>query len=117
MPQAVACGPRAHTVVMGFHGALGVGLDNVIRLYDTRTGALVGGESGPITTWVTALRYTPQGRYLIEAGIHHEVEIWDGSHHHLLQKIPHQAWSLAVSPHGHYLALGEGGQIQVWRFR
>ncbi len=117
MPGAVAWNPRARVVAVGVQGALHVGLDNVIRLYNAHTGALVGGESGPTKTWVTALRYTPHGRYLIEAGIHHEVEIWDGSHHRLLQKIPHQAWSLAVSPHGHYLALGEGGQIQVWRFR
>jgi WD40 repeat protein len=114
--RALAWNPRAFEVVTGQYGVDPGGSD-VIRVYDLKTGAIVAHEPGPLGTGVTALRYTPQGRYLIEAGIHHEVEIWDGSHQHLLQKIPHQAWSLAVSSHGHYLALGEGREIQVWRFR
>ena len=117
IPAALAWDPSAGTVAMGVWGGLGIGSANVVRIYKARTGALVAGESGPVKTWVTALRYTPHGRYLIEAGIDNTVEIWDGDHHHLLQKIPHQAWSLAVSPHGHYLALGEGRQIQIWRLQ
>ena len=117
MPTALAWDPSAGTVAIGVWGGLGIGSANVVRIYKARTGALVAGESGPVKTWVTALRYTPHGRYLIEAGIDNTVEIWGGTHQHLLQKIPHQTWSLAVSPHGHYLALGEGRQIQIWRLQ
>lgn len=115
-PMALAWNSRNQSVAMGVWSA-GMGAANVIRVYHAHTGTLAASESGPTGTKVNALCYPPQGRYLIEAGIHQMVEIRDGSHHHLLQKIPHQAWSLAVSPHGHYLALGEGRQIQIWRLR
>jgi len=115
-PMALAWNSRNQSVAMGVWSA-GMGAANVIRVYHAHTGTLAASESGPTGTKVNALRYTPHGRYLIEAGIHNTVEIWDGTHQHLLQKIPHQAWSLAVSLHGHYLALGEGRQIQIWRFR
>ena len=115
-PMALAWNSRNQSVAMGVWSA-GMGAANVIRVYNARTGAQVAGESGPVGTKISALRYTPHGRYLIEAGIRHMVEIWDGAHQHLLQKIPHQAWSLAVSAHGHYLALGEGREIQIWRLQ
>ena len=114
--RALAWGSQHQNVAAGVWSA-GMGTANVIRVYNARTGAQVAGESGPVGTKISALRYTPHGRYLIEAGIRHMVEIWDGAHQHLLQKIPHQAWSLAVSAHGHYLALGEGREIQIWRLQ
>ncbi|MHB1530039.1 MAG: hypothetical protein ACYCXT_11555 [Acidiferrobacteraceae bacterium] len=113
---ALAWRPGRPEVAVGITGVDPAG-SAAVRIYNVRTGALTAWEPGPIATWVTALRYTPDGRYLIEAGIRHQVELWDGAHRHLLQVIPHQAWSVAVSPNGHELALGEGGQIQVWHLK
>ncbi|MHB1530045.1 MAG: WD40 repeat domain-containing protein [Acidiferrobacteraceae bacterium] len=114
--RVLAWRPNGTHLVIGQWG-VDPGDTPAIRRYGIKTGHVTGLEPAPLGTWVTALRYTPDGRYLIEAGIRHQVELWDGAHRHLLQVIPHQAWSLAVSPNGHELALGEGGQIQVWHLK
>ncbi|MHB1586280.1 MAG: WD40 repeat domain-containing protein [Acidiferrobacteraceae bacterium] len=114
--SALAWSPDGTELAVGQWGVDPGGSD-AVRIYNVRTGAVVAREPGPLGTWVSALRYTPDGKYLIEAGIRHQVELWDGAHRHLLQVIPHQAWSLAVSPNGHALALGEGRQIQVWHLK
>jgi WD40 repeat protein len=51
------------------------------------------------------LRYTSDGKYLVEA-IGKKVEIWDASHTHLLQTIRAEPACIAVSGDGRYLALG-----------
>lgn len=51
------------------------------------------------------LRYTPDGKYLVEA-IGTQVEIWDASHTHVLQTIHAEPLCIAVSGDGRYLALG-----------
>ena len=115
--NALAWGAHGQEVAVGQTGS---GMDevaNVLRIYNPDTGVLVGGESGPVGTEIHALCYTPHGRYLIESGIGHTIEIWDGAHHHLLQKIPGLAESLATSHHGHDLAMGWLGEIQIWHLQ
>lgn len=116
-PNALAWSSNANTIAIGVSGGLSIGPANVLRIYNPDTGVLVGGESGPVGTEIHALCYTPHGRYLIESGIGHTIEIWDGAHHHLLQKIPGLAESLATSRHGHDLAMGWLGEIQIWHLQ
>lgn len=74
-----------------------------IKILRTESGKVVASEkSGPAHV---LLRYTPDGRYLIEC-IDKTVEIWDGKHEHLLQKIRAEPSSIAVSHDSHYFALG-----------
>jgi WD40 repeat protein len=94
------------------------------------TVALLDAETGQVTateestgSHVTVLRYTPDGRYLIEGGLGDTVEIWDGRHQQLLQEICARPESGAVSADSRYLALGAasslfgGGKVTVWQLK
>mgnify|MGYP001553906622 CR=1 FL=1 len=115
---------------------------DAVKIFNVKTGDLDVGESAELAH-IRALRYSPDGRYLIESGIlkksetimgkrypllrvgnlpppkswEYVVEIWDGDHHELLQEIPGQAGSLAVSSDGRYLAMGGDGVIFIWQLR
>jgi len=114
--NALAWDPKGQRLAVGETGVDPAGSD-AVRIYNVRTGAIVVHESGPVGTEIHALCYAPHGRYLIESGIGHTIEIWDGAHHHLLQEIPGLAESLATSHHGHYLAMGWLGEIQIWHLQ
>lgn len=101
-------------------GAFTSGLDTVM-VFDAHTGKQIAGEQlEDIES--TSLRYTPDGKYLIEGvmngrGSGRGVRIWDGQHHELLQEIPGEVSSLAVSRDGHYFAMGEVGKTVVWQLK
>ena len=120
LAHAVVWRPGSSVVALGQFGAA-PGLGNLIRLYDVQTGALKAQESGAPGIRVYALTYSADGRYLVESGLyrHHAqvIEIWDGAHQHLLQKISGSAGALAAAPDGHYLAMGAGNKIMVWRLK
>jgi len=74
-----------------------------IKILDATSGAVVASEkNGPDNV---LLRYTSDGKYLIES-IGKKVEIWDGRHEQLLQVIRAAPSCIAVSHDSHYLALG-----------
>jgi WD40 repeat protein len=84
--------------------AAGIGDGEAVRIYDISSGATIASEPGIAHTLV---RYTPDGKYLIEQ-VQGKVEIWDGAHHQLLQEIGAEASAMAISPDGKYFALGGG---------
>jgi WD40 repeat protein len=74
-----------------------------IKILDAASGAVVASEKdGPAHV---LLRYTPDGKYLIES-IGRKVEIWDGRHEHLLQVIHAEPSCIAISHDSRYFALG-----------
>ena len=75
---------------------------------DAESGKVLALEASETTTAFHILRFSADGRYLIESGIRNSVEIWDGKHEHLLQEICAEPTSAAVSDDGRYLALGGG---------
>ncbi len=93
------------------------GPDDAVRIFDTRTGALVTRETTPNETHIYGLRYTPNGQYLIESALGGHIRIWDGQHQHLLQSIKGVAESLAVSADSRYLAMGGTDKVLVWRLK
>jgi WD40 repeat protein len=67
-------------------------------------------------------RYTNDGRYFIESdengrGTGLGVKIWDSHHQKLLQEIPGNIGSIAVSRDGKYLAVGGTGRTTIWQFK
>jgi WD40 repeat protein len=94
-----------------------------IIFLDIVTGAILSKEISDQNNHVRVLRYTMDGRYLIESGIRDTVEIWDAKHERLLQEICSQPSAGAVSSDGKYLALGggspllPGGKVFVYQFR
>jgi WD40 repeat protein len=88
---------------------------DAVKIFDAKTGDVVA-EEPALAALVTALRYTANGKYLIEAGIDGAIRIWDGSHKNLLQTLPgRDCYALAVSRSGSYLAAGNGNRVTVWR--
>jgi WD40 repeat protein len=85
---------------------IAAGLDDdifTINIFDAKSGAVLASEvNGPAHVLV---RYTPDGKYLIEM-VGKQVEIWDGTHEQLLQTIHAQPRCIAVSHDSHYFALG-----------
>ena len=105
------------------------GLDTLM-IFDAHSGKQVAGEQLGDMTYSEDpgdigngyVRYTPDGRYLIEAvnnglGSGSGVRIWDGQHRALLQEIPAKMNSLAVTRDGRYFAIGIQGKTQVWQLR
>jgi WD40 repeat protein len=76
-----------------------------VKILNAASGVVVASEKGGPSQ--VLLRYTPDGRYLIESiDKDKTVEIWDGQHAHLLQSIRAEPSSIAVSRDSHYFALG-----------
>lgn len=97
--------------------AAGVGMngDDAIRIFDAQSGKLVARE--PFEGHAL-IRYTPDGKYLIESG-EAGLRIWDGQHRELLQEIPRDgknyADSLAVSRDGRFFAASFYTNVLIWQ--
>jgi WD40 repeat protein len=96
------------------------GLDTVM-VFDAHTGKQIAGEQLEDIE-AASLRYTPDGRYLIEGVMNGRgsglgVRIWDGQHRKLLQKISGEVSGLAVSQDGHYFAMGEVQKTVIWQLK
>lgn len=102
------------------HGAYTSGLDTVM-VFDAHTGKQIAGDQLEDIAG-TSLRYTPDGKYLIEGVMNGRgsglgVRIWDGQHRELLQEIPGEVSGLAVSRDGHYFAMGEVKKTVIWQLK
>lgn len=92
-----------------------------VEMFDAHSGARVVHEELPESTHMN-LRFTPDGRYLIEGdsngrGTGIGVSIWGGKRAKRLQRIPGDSPSAAVSRDGKYLAIGGTGHTTVWEFQ
>ncbi len=99
--------------------------DGVIRLIDTRTGALVGLLDGH-RVWIGALAFTPDGRFLLsgDSGVSasradERVYVWDLERgDRILQLEGHSlaVMDIAVSPDGRLAAVADsqGTNITLW---
>jgi len=91
-----------------------------VSVFDVSSGKQVTTE--PLKSGPMFVRYTPDGKYLIEAdsgGLENGlgVRIWDGQRRELLQEIPGNFGNLAVSRDGHYFAIGNFKSITVWQLK
>ncbi|MGZ5198246.1 MAG: WD40 repeat domain-containing protein [Telluria sp.] len=92
--------------------ALGVLVFNVS---DASTKVVV--PATKLTSSKVALRYAKSDAYIVEACAFCRpgwARIWNADHTKLLQTLPADVGSLAVSPDGSYLATGEIGKTEVW---
>lgn len=91
-----------------------------MQIFDAQSGKLVVEQQS--TGGHKSLRYTPDGKYLIEGdmngkGTGRGVRIWDGQHRELLQEIPGNVGSLAVSRDSHYFAMGVDKKTIIWQLK
>jgi WD40 repeat protein len=90
---------------------------DAVRIFDVSTGEIVSREGlGSAHIW--ALRYTRNGRYLVECGFGKTVRVWDGQHIHLIQEIPAKdCYALAVSRDSTSLAVSDGQKVTIWKLQ
>lgn len=92
------------------HIAVPGDLNGKLNIFDSQTGRVVLSEE--VGSVHVLVRYTPDGKYLIEK-VGKKVEIWDGQHQNLLQVIKAEPSYIAVSQDGHYFAMG-GAKSSIW---
>ncbi len=90
---------------------------DLVKIFDAISGKQVAGEIAGSPGSISVLRYSPDGRYLVQSALNSGVFIWDGQHKTLLQEIRGEIASLAFTRDGHYLALGSNGKIQLWQLK
>lgn len=90
-----------------------------VKIFDPMTGAESASETAKVAD-VNAIRYSPNGLYLVETSLDEHVCIWDGQHKQLLQTIRTSTGShttLAVSRDSRYLMIGAGPDVSVWELK
>ena len=68
------------------------------------------------------VRFTPDRRYFVECDMNGRgtglgVKIWDANRRKLLQEVPGNIGSIAVSRDSKYLAVGGTGRTTIWQFK
>jgi WD40 repeat protein len=89
-----------------------------VEIFDVRSGQRVLQEHAEKASH-TNVRYTPDGRYFIESdmnglGTGLGVKIWDAAHEKVLQEIPGDVGSIAVSRDSKFVAIGSAGDTTIW---
>ena len=90
---------------------------DIVKIFDVTTGKLIVSEPAERPSQVFALRYSPDGKYLVESAVNSSIRIWDGRHQTLLQEIHGVATSLAFSRDGRFLAMGGDRKILIWKMK
>jgi WD40 repeat protein len=92
-----------------------------VEIFDVSSGQRLSGQKFENAGSMN-VRFTPDGRYFILSdmnGMRHGlgVKIWDAQMKTLLQLIPGDIGSIAVSRDSKYLAVGETGCTTIWQFK
>ena len=91
----------------------GAGYGNVVYVWNTSTGKTLLTYRGN-TNYITALAWSPNGKYIASSDINDTVQIWDAATGKLLVKLTGiYTDSLAWSPDSTRIVTG-GGDVKVW---
>jgi WD40 repeat protein len=90
----------------------GPGYGNVIYVWNTTTGKTLLTYRGH-SDYITALAWSPNGKYIASCDASGTTQIWSASTGKLLVKLPVNAQALAWSPDSARLATGSNN-VQVW---
>ena len=106
-----AWSPDGTLMASAFSGA-GPGYGNVVYVWNTTTGKTVYTYHGH-TDYITALAWSPDGKYIASCDASGTVQVWNATTGHLLAKLPVNATSLAWSPDGTRIVTGSSN-VEVW---
>ena len=87
-----------------------------VNIFEVKTGTRVASLRGRLSS-LYGLAYSPNGKYFIAGSIDDTVTIMDAHSYALLQSIPGDGRSLAVSRDSHYLAISAYPKISVWELK
>jgi hypothetical protein len=99
------------------------GSEETLKLFAVRTGKMMASVRTANSALMYALRYTQNGKYLIEDGISGVVNIWDSSLSRTIQQIytgpalVSGRGPLAISRDGRLLAVGVGPVVSLYELR
>ena len=110
---SVAWSPDSARLAVAGHG--------YVEMFEVPSGERIAHDALPKSAHMN-LRFTPDGRYLIESdsngrGTGLGVSIWNSKRAERLQRIPGNAATIAVSRDVKYLAVGGTGKTSIWQFR
>lgn len=91
-----------------------------LQMFDAQAGQQVMGIAPSLGTAITSLRYSSDGKYLVEGIAHGKPgwgKIWDGKHQELLQEITEDVGSIAISQDAKHLATGVNGKTIIWQLK
>lgn len=128
--DVLAWNPDGNHLALGVYGAgfgVGGGLIDYpaepVKILDTSTGQVVGSEAMSPTS-ITGLRYTSDGKYLVESGYSTGLRgtgmarIWDGQHQRLLQEISvKESFAVTISRDNRYLAVSDQRHVSIWTLK
>lgn len=109
----------AHIASSTLVGSTPSGKD-IVKIFDALTGDPVTAVAVKTAEHIWALRYSPDGKYLVEAPIQNKIRVWDRQHKALLQEIPVEEGviTIAFSHDGRFLAVSMGGKkIDIWKMK
>ena len=69
--------------------------------------------------WVNAVKFTPDGRYILSAGSDNNIKVWDPQDGSMLQTLgPHPGWvnCISIMPKGDWIIAGSEDLLIVWNF-
>ena len=93
---------------------------DIVKIFDAHTGEQINTEPVQAPAYISALRYSPDGKYLAEAHVNHKIRLWDGQHKTLLQEIPidDHGLNIVFSRDSRFMAVTNGGtKIQIWKLK
>ncbi len=115
-PATLAWSPDGRHVAVGSSNGDDTDDPEVIKIFDAATGKTIAGA--PAKSGLgNGLAYSPDGRYLIAGSVDNSVRILDGHTYTLLQKIPGDFRSVAVSRDSRYLAISAYPIISAWELK
>lgn len=117
--RTLAWSPDGKTLAAGGLVTESVPGPDAVKIFDPGTGRQVIGEASK-SAFVSGLRYSANGRYLVEGDVDGNVKVWDGAHETLLQAIPvneHFRTVLSISRDSRYLAIANVTDITVWELK
>jgi WD40 repeat protein len=115
--EQLAWSPDGLTIAAGGISGGTYSSPDAVRTFDASTGKLIASEPS-VPAHVTGLRFTSNGKYLVESGLEGGVRIWDGQHKSMLHAIPAKHdYAIAVSGDGAYLAIGDAAHVVIWALR
>jgi WD40 repeat protein len=88
-----------------------------VAVFDVDSGKQISEDRSSIASHVNGIRYTADGKYLIEGGLGQTIRIWDAMQQTLLQEIKSDASAIAVTNDGRNLAVANGNEISVWELK
>jgi DNA-binding beta-propeller fold protein YncE len=87
-----------------------------INVFEVETGIRVATVRARLSS-LDGLAYSPDGKYLIAGSIDETVRVMDGNSYALLQSIPGDGRSVAVSRDSRYLAISAFPKISIWMLK